>query len=72
MSSRDFDSIVKSTIAAAVTGLFVWTFNVHAKVQVHEQRISHVEEDQREVIVVVKELTAAVTDLRIVIEQLKK
>jgi dihydroorotase len=69
---KDFDSVVKTVIAAAVTGLFVWVFNVHAEVKVNQQRISHVEEDQREVIVVVKELTSAVTDLRIVIEQLKK
>jgi len=69
---KEFDNIVKTLIAAAVTGLFVWTFNIHAKVQVNEQRITHVEEDQREVIIVVKELTAAVTDLRVVIEQLKK
>jgi hypothetical protein len=69
---KDFDSVVKTVIAAAVTGLFVWTFSINADVKVNEQRLSHVEEDQREVIVVVKELTNAVTDLRIVIEQLKK
>jgi hypothetical protein len=69
---KEFDSIVKTLIAAAITGLFVWTFSINADVKVNAQRLSHVEEDQREVIVVVKELTSAVTDLRIVIEQLKK
>ena len=69
---KDFDSIAKTLIAAAITGLFVWTFSINADVKVNEQRLSHVEEDQREVIIVVKELTNAVTDLRIVIEQLKK
>lgn len=69
---KDFDNIVKTIIAAAITGLFVWTFNMNANIRVNEQRITHVEQDQREVILVVKELTDAVTDLRIVIEQLKK
>jgi hypothetical protein len=69
---KEFDSIVKTLIAAAITGLFVWTFSINADVKVNAQRLSHVEEDQREVIIVVKELTSAVTDLRIVIEQLKK
>ena len=69
---KEFDNIVKTLIAAAITGLFVWTFSINADVKVNKQRISHVEDDQREVIAVVKELTNAVTDLRIVIEQLKK
>ena len=69
---KEFDSIVKTLIAAAITGLFVWTFSMNANIKVNEQRLTHVEQDQREVIMVVKELTSAVTDLRIVIEQLRK
>ena len=72
MTGRDFDTIVKSAIGAALVGLTVWVFNINADVRVNTQRIIHVEDDQKEVIAVVKDLTDAVNDLRVVIESLKK
>ena len=69
---KDFDSVVKTVIAAALVGLSVFVINISGDVKVHDTRIAHVEASQKESMEVYKELTKAVTDLRIVIETMRK
>jgi hypothetical protein len=68
---RDLDNVVKTLIAASLIGLFSWMFAINADVKVHEAQIIHIQQTQRDSIQVTKELTKAVTDLRIAIEKIR-
>ena len=69
---KDFDSTIKTLIASALVGLSVFVISINADVKVQANRIAHIEATQKESIHVVKELTKAVTDLRIAIETIRK
>ena len=69
---KDFDSTIKTLIASALVGLSVFVISINADVKVQANRIAHIEATQKESIYVVKELTKAVTDLRIAIETIRK
>tara|TARA_R110000744_G_scaffold378892_2_gene495780 strand:- start:9525 stop:9737 length:213 start_codon:yes stop_codon:yes gene_type:complete len=69
---KDFDNVMKSLISACLIGLSVWVFNINADVRVQSNEISHIQESQKESILVNRELTKAVTELRIVIEKIRR
>lgn len=71
LAMKEFDDIIKTLIASALVGLAVCTFNINADVKVNSIEISHLKETQKDSIQVSRELTKAVTDLRIVIEKIR-
>lgn len=72
LNVKDFDSIVKTVISAAIVWISVFVIDISGDVKVHDARIVHIEASQKESMEVYKELTKAVTDLRIVIETIRK
>ncbi len=69
MDMKEFDGIVKGIISAAIIGLFVWVMNINAAVKVNSTEIKHNKAALVENTAANKDLTKAITELRIVIAQ---
>ncbi len=70
MGVKDFDNIIKTVIASALVGLFVWMFNINADVKVQANEITHIKKTVSEAVEVNKELVDVVVELRIAVEKL--
>lgn len=78
MSKREPSEYVKMAIGGFITlltacliGLFVWVFNMNTEAAVRDEKISSMQETQKAVIKSLDKNTAALNDLRVVIESLK-
>ena len=65
MTMKEFDGIAKGVIAAAIIGLFSWVMTINADVKVNTTDIKHNKEATKEQVIVMRELTKAIQDLRI-------
>ena len=69
---KEFDGIVKSLISAAIIGLFVWVMAINATVQVNSSEIKHNKRALMDNTAASKDLTKAITDLRVYIARTVK
>lgn len=72
MTMKEFDGIVKGVIAASILGMGTWVMKINADVQVNKIAIKHNSDIAKEQIIVNKELTKAINDLRVTIASKSK
>jgi hypothetical protein len=72
MTMKEFDGIVKGIIAAAIVGLFGWVMAINATVQVNSSEIKHNKQALMDNTSASKDLTKAITDLRVYIAKTVK
>jgi len=69
---KELDGVIKGLISAAIVGLFVWVMAINATVQVNSAEIKHNKQALMDNTAASKDLTKAITDLRVYIAKTVK
>jgi len=72
MTMKELDGVIKGLISAAIVGLFVWVMAINATVQVNSAEIKHNKQALMDNTAASKDLTKAITDLRVYIAKTVK